>query len=205
MLREEAQLTLEELAGRTKIPVHYLRRLEREEYEKLPPPVYIRGFLQRWANVTGGDAEALMQQFHRENRFFVHASKTHEPGPIAAPRFVLTLRHVVIAASSLLALSLIGFFYYTQFVTSQAPRVEITDPVEVSSVSSRQLVDIEGETEAVESMAINGQEVRLQQDGSFSHAYELQRGTNTISIIARNGSEQVEVVRTIVYVGGDNS
>jgi cytoskeletal protein RodZ len=205
LLREDAGLTLEELAHRTKIPTHYLRRLEREEYEKLPPPVYIRGFLQRWARVTGGDAEALSQQFGRENRFLVTTSQAHDVSVASrAPRFVLTLKHIALAVGGVTALILVGYFYYNQIIAANSPQVEITSPVDVSSVSSRRVVEVTGNTESVNSLTINGQQVTLGQDGGFAHAYILSDGPNTLSLIAEGDNESVEVVRTIIYVEGGN-
>lgn len=205
LLRQDAGCTLEELAGRTKIPVHYLRRLEREEYEKLPPPVYIRGFLQRWASVTGGDADALAQQFGRENRFLVATSQAHCAGPSLPMRFVFTLKHIGLALGGAVALVLVGYFYYNQIVAANVPQVEITSPMDVSSVSSRRVVELAGNTRSVTHLTLNDQEVPLKDDGTFAHAFVLSDGPNTISLIAEGKSESVEVVRTIIYVEGENS
>lgn len=203
LLREDAGLTLEELAQRTKIPAHYLRFLEREEYEKLPPPVYIRGFLQRWARVTGGDADALAQQFGRENRFFVTTSQARDVSVASArPRFVLTLKHIGVAVGVVVTLLLLGYFYYNQIIAASTPSVEITSPVDVSSVSSRRMVEVAGNTQSVNRLTLNGQEVALGEDGAFSHAYVLGDGPNTLSLIAEGDNESIEVVRTVIYVEG---
>jgi cytoskeleton protein RodZ len=205
LLREDAGLTLEELAQRTKIPTHYLRHLEREEYEKLPPPVYIRGFLQRWARVTSGDAEALSQQFGRENRFLVTTSQARDTSVSSrAPRFVLTLKHIVFVVGGVIAVTLVGYFYYNQILASNSPSVEITSPVDVSSVSSRRVVEVTGNTKSVNRLTLNGQEVGVGSDGIFAHAYILSDGPNTLSLIAEGDKESIEVIRTIIYVEAGN-
>ncbi|MEX0916569.1 MAG: helix-turn-helix domain-containing protein, partial [Candidatus Spechtbacterales bacterium] len=179
--------------------------LEREEYEKLPPPVYIRGFLQRWARVTGGDAEALAQQFGRENRFLVTTSQARDVSVSArVPRFVFTLKHISVALAGVTALVLVGYFYYNQILASNSPSVEITSPVDVSSVSSRRVVEVTGNTESVNRLTLNGQEVVVGSDGAFAHAYILSDGPNTLSLIAEGDNESIEAIRTIIYVEAGN-
>ena len=203
-LREKASLSIEELAGRTKVPSRYLRFLEKEEYEKLPPPVYIRGFLQRWAKATGGDSEKLSQQFYRENKFLVNTySRQKVQKSARGPRFVLTFRPIVGAVAVIALVSLLGYIYYNQFVRLSDPRVEITQPVEVSSVSDERIAPIRGNLRSVERLFINGQSVPTQGD-SFSYEYELSTGLNTISIVAEGSKQRVEIVRNIIYAPNEN-
>ena len=52
-IREDAGLSITDLAVATKIQFKYLKHLESEEYDKLPMPVYIRGFIQKCTKVCG--------------------------------------------------------------------------------------------------------------------------------------------------------
>jgi Helix-turn-helix domain/DnaJ domain len=63
-IRESRGIALREVAASTKIGLRSLEYLEEDRFEMLPPPVYLRGFLQEYARVMGMDprrtAEAYM-------------------------------------------------------------------------------------------------------------------------------------------------
>ena len=55
-VREAAGIELRELSERSKIGMSYLAALEAEHWDKLPAPVYVRGFLVEYARILGLDA-----------------------------------------------------------------------------------------------------------------------------------------------------
>src|SRR5581483_359614 len=66
--REKAGLRLDEVAVRTKIPLHVLEAIEHDDTAKLGQPVYVRGYLRKYAKamdlqetqvVTAFDARAM--------------------------------------------------------------------------------------------------------------------------------------------------
>jgi cytoskeletal protein RodZ len=58
--REERELTLEEVAEKTRIRPGLLMALESAEVKKLPEPVYLRGFIKRYAELMGLDSDPLV-------------------------------------------------------------------------------------------------------------------------------------------------
>lgn len=60
--REQAGLSLEEVGGRLKMPVHVLRALEDEDWQKLGAPVFVRGQLRSYAKLLKLDVEPYLQQ-----------------------------------------------------------------------------------------------------------------------------------------------
>ncbi len=62
-VREAQGWTLEEVAGRTLIPSRLLRALEEGKIQQLPEPVYIQGFIRRYAEVMGLDSHAIAEAF----------------------------------------------------------------------------------------------------------------------------------------------
>jgi cytoskeletal protein RodZ len=52
-LREEQGLTLEEVAAKTKVQPRLLSAIEEGRLELLPEPIYIKGFIQRYADALG--------------------------------------------------------------------------------------------------------------------------------------------------------
>src|SRR5215212_11005050 len=49
----------------TKIRTKYLQALENEEWDALPGPTYVKGFLRTYAAYLGLDADALVDEYRR--------------------------------------------------------------------------------------------------------------------------------------------
>ena len=64
--REARGVSLEDVARRTRIPLGGLRSLEADAYERLPPPIFARGYVRAYATEIGLDPETLIAQFDAE-------------------------------------------------------------------------------------------------------------------------------------------
>ena len=60
--RERRGLTIEQAAQETRISPRFLEALEAEEFDALPAPVYVRGFLRSYANYLRIDPQPLLDQ-----------------------------------------------------------------------------------------------------------------------------------------------
>lgn len=66
-LRKQKNLSLGEVSERLKLPVRQLEALEKGNYEILPEPVFIRGFIRSYASFLDADEEKL-------NHYLAHFS-----------------------------------------------------------------------------------------------------------------------------------
>jgi cytoskeleton protein RodZ len=63
--RRRYGLEVREVEERTKIRARYIRALENEDWETLPAPAYVRGFLRTYGQLLGLDGEMLADEFRR--------------------------------------------------------------------------------------------------------------------------------------------
>ncbi len=63
--RRRVGMDVKEAEERTKIRAKYLRALEAEDWEVLPAPAYVRGFLRTYGQLLGLDGEMLADEFRR--------------------------------------------------------------------------------------------------------------------------------------------
>ncbi len=61
--RENKGLTLEDVQSETRINVRYLSALESGNYDALPTPVHVRGFLRNYARHLGLDPQPLLARY----------------------------------------------------------------------------------------------------------------------------------------------
>jgi cytoskeleton protein RodZ len=63
--RRRYGLEVREVEERTKIRAKYIRALENEDWETLPAPAYVRGFLRTYGQMLGLDGEMLADEYRR--------------------------------------------------------------------------------------------------------------------------------------------
>lgn len=63
--RHERNMSIDEIAGVTRIPVRSLEYLEAGLFEKLPADVFVRGFLRSYARCVGLDEEEAIRRYTR--------------------------------------------------------------------------------------------------------------------------------------------
>jgi len=77
--RRRIGIDIKEAEERTKIRARYLRALEAEDWEALPAPAYVRGFLRTYGSILGLDGEMLADEFRRFEAPPTAASPASEP------------------------------------------------------------------------------------------------------------------------------
>jgi flagellar biosynthesis protein FlhG len=61
--RESLGISLRHVAAVSKVGVRFLEYIEQERFEMLPPPVYLRGFLQEYARVVRLDPREVAERY----------------------------------------------------------------------------------------------------------------------------------------------
>lgn len=61
--RERAGVSLEEMAATLHLPADQVRALEGDDYSRLPPPAYVRGYLRAYAREVGMDADQVVADY----------------------------------------------------------------------------------------------------------------------------------------------
>lgn len=74
--RRRYGMEVREVEDRTKIRARYIRALENEDWDALPAPAYVRGFLRTYGQLLGLDGEMLADEYRRR-----HGEGTAPAGP----------------------------------------------------------------------------------------------------------------------------
>ena len=64
--RDSQGLSLRQIYERTKIPINHLQAIDGGQTEDLPEPVYVAGFIKRYAECIGLDGQVLADEYRRE-------------------------------------------------------------------------------------------------------------------------------------------
>ncbi len=77
--RELQDLSIEDVAARTRVPTRHLLMIEQGRYEGLPAATYSAGFVKAYARLVGLDEQALSDEFRGE--MGSTAPPPHKPAP----------------------------------------------------------------------------------------------------------------------------
>jgi len=202
-IREESKISLDEAALQTSISKKYLEYLEEGNYEKLPGQVYVEQFLKRYAeflNINPGQ----VSNFYKNEAKIVTKLDPYERKKYLPPQekkigLVLTPR--LIRNSVLVILIVIVLVYLgveiSRFIS--APDLTITSPQD-NITTNEKTIAVKGKTEPEAKVVINGKEIIVSPLGEFEELITLQKGINTIKIVAsKNRSRENVVIREVSF------
>ncbi|MCX6767018.1 MAG: DUF4115 domain-containing protein [Candidatus Moranbacteria bacterium] len=199
-LRSEGRVTLFEVSRETKIPVKYIEMIEEGKYEKIPPDVYVKGFLRAYAEFLGIEPKKIIKLYEREKDIKKNLNGGEKKSPKMKKKtrlshFVVTPR--IIIAVSVAVVVIGGFSYlYSQIGRFAAvPRLVITSPASDENIPGNS-ISVSGYTDEDAKLTINGQPVLVSDKGEFKEDILLQSGVNSITISALNRFNK-EISKTV--------
>jgi cytoskeletal protein RodZ len=180
---------VEELSRKTKIQAKFLTAIESSQFEELPPAPFVKGFVKTIAAELGlnpGEATAVFRRDFKESAEFGIIPRTLETGKKI---FEWNPKLTAAAATIIIIISFLGYLGWQLAALISRPKLIIFQPKDKTVVS--QEVAVEGQTEQGITVTINGQEIKINQDGSFSQILSLTLGEHTITVAAegQNGKK----------------
>ncbi|HEY9870353.1 MAG TPA: RodZ domain-containing protein [Candidatus Obscuribacterales bacterium] len=84
--REGQGLSLRQIYERTKIPIGHLHSIDNGQWDELPEPVYVAGFIKRYAECVGLNGQALSEEYRKQAEEKQPNGQNHWPA--AQPTYV---------------------------------------------------------------------------------------------------------------------
>ena len=184
---------LSELTG---VPERFLWAIQNMEIDKLPPPPYVRGYIKKISELLHINHDELWELYSRELK--QRTSGEYDKLPVNRFAIIHPSRNkqILIALGVVFALYLIMNFGRIR----GEPKLEIINPLLSVTTASYQTFVLAGQTERYNKLTINGKEIFINSNGSFSEGYELQPGPNMIEFKAKKllGKEKT-ITKQIFY------
>jgi transcriptional regulator with XRE-family HTH domain len=128
--RERRNISLEEISNFTKIKEYYLKAIEEDKYELLPPALYIKGYLNGYARYLALDPKNIVLQYQN------YLKSLEPPEPVEVQQQVpppkKSIRPWFLFFLILVFISLTGFFIFNP---TRQPSGEKSKPILRPSVS----------------------------------------------------------------------
>ena len=201
-IRKDKRFEIKYVEERTKIRAKYLEALEVGDYSKLPPDVYIKGFLKNYADFLNLDKEMVLSMYAKERGLKETVKRAAEKGSkkksLIAHRFVITPKILFLSAVSFAVLAIILYIGWQVKILAAPPKLEITNPSDNATLET-DAIYVEGKTDEGADIYINNVQVGGGPEGEFKERVSLQNGVNTITVIAKNKmGKEVKLTRNVV-------
>lgn len=200
-LRRSQAVSLEMMEKMTRVRRHYLEALEWGRYEILPDPLYTRNYIRSYARALGADETYFLELYEEESG----RMDLLEPHRLPRERinkgsfFVWT--HALSAfILFLVASGIVGYFAWQASQLLAPPEVVVLNPIDQSAVDSA-LLPVQGYVKSDEvRVSVNGKEVIVNEDKTFSITLDLTRGLNVVTVEAkRRYSRPAIIYRRVVF------
>lgn len=193
--RKELNFDLQTVEKATKIRVKFLLALENNEFDKLPPGAFARGFIKNYATFLGLPVEETLAFYRRaanEEKLSVAPSK-----PLRIGRFALSPQFFTLVGFGTLLVVFFAYLIFAYFQFAGAPMLVVNTPAN-NSVVNTEKIEVAGKTDPEVTLVINDQKVPVAENGSFDVSVPLSPGLNTLTITATNKfKRQTTVVRNL--------
>ncbi len=197
--RAELGLSLSQISKKILIPQRYLQALEQEEWQLLPGKIYAQNFLKRYAEELNLDSEGVVRLWQKQAEQFFPSSvnSLQQTLPLASTHFWVIPRLLRNLALAVVVLGLAGYLVYgiVQFISP--PQLVIYSPPDRHVVTTEPQVVVKGKTEPEAEVKINGERVSIL-EGRFEEVIDLQKGLNTITIMAQKKYSKPRIEKFLV-------
>jgi cytoskeleton protein RodZ len=139
--RKERELTLKAVADELKLDVRMVEALEQDNRDALPEPIFVKGYLRRYARLTGLPEDELIRDY---------SGSLGEPPPLSVVAIKTRKSYIGLPSARLLRnlmlLLLAGLIvwqaypYIERFLASRGQSVEKTAPGHLDLPPANQLV-----------------------------------------------------------------
>lgn len=179
----------------TRIRLKFLLALENNEFEKLPPGTFAKGFIKNYAAHLGLPVDETLAFYRRqvnEEKITVLPKKRATIG-----RFSLTPQFFTISSIGALLIIFFAYLIFSYFQFAGTPSLILSSPNNNSVVKEDQ-IELIGKTDPEATLFINDQAVSVTENGSFDVKVPLQPGINSLTIKAVNKyKRQTTIIRNI--------
>ena len=199
-LRRGQAVTLDLMESETHIQRVYLEALEWGKYQNLPEPLYTRNFIRAYARVLNADANYFIELYEEEvGRCDLVEHMRMPRQRVRGGKFFVWSKLWKYGSLALVALSFFGYLGWQVTAITAAPDVIISNP-EDSSVTDTAIIHVEGQVDDETNVYINGEEVVVNADRTFSAPVDLERGLNFIKVEARRRYSRTAIInRRVVF------
>jgi cytoskeletal protein RodZ len=193
-------VSVAKLAELTGISISHIQALIESNFERLPAAPYVRGYLQKIAEVLEIDADIIWRRYEKESAI----KRSGKTDTLPHNRYALHSVHKgmlwLVAAGIIILIiaipALVDFF--------GKPSLQIDSPAQETEITTTSPYTVSGNIQnSSDRVFINETEVLVSEQGEFSIQKDLDEGVNTFVIRAQRFlGKSTTITRNVFYQSG---
>lgn len=182
---------IKEVERITRIRSRHLEALESGSWDKLPPDVFVRGFLKNYSSFLKLDENKVLRLYLKERGLAESVKRATAPKAMPqkpqfkSPKMIITPKKLVLFSALAMGLVIFSYVGYQFSQIFKNPILTINDPKNNSKIEDDNVI-VAGLTDPGNKVYINGFEIAPDPNGEFREKISLQEGTNVIKITAKS-------------------
>ncbi len=202
-VRANLGLTIAEVADKTGISEKYMLSLEAGQYHHLPPNVYILGFLKKLAGFYSIPLKTLLAQYKKERGIIDQVANNlvipSSGWRVWVSKLIVTPKLITLAGGISLVFIAVFYLVFQVSAINRTPSLKILEPA-AGSIVRGSVINISGQSDPGSIVAINGQSVFVDAEGSFHTTLGSASGQKELAITAQNkfGKQTAEKLLVVV-------
>jgi cytoskeletal protein RodZ len=200
-LRRSQAVSLDMIESLTRVRKSYLEALEWGKYDLLPDPMYTRNYIRSYARALNADETYFLELYEEESGRMDLLSPHRLPRERVKKRNFFVSTHLFSGfALAIAVFAVLGYLGYQANHLLSPPAVTVMNPTDESAVASA-LLPVSGAVQDKEvQVKVNGKDVVVKEDNTFSTTLDLARGLNVITVEAkRRYSHSAVIYRRVVF------
>lgn len=202
-IRTDLGLSIKEVAAKTAIAEKYLKDLEAGLFHKLPPDVYIVGFLNKLSAVYNIPCKPVIAQYQKERGILEKVAKPEEKESSGIKSYfsklVITPKLLTLTVGITGVVAIVVYLTASVAAIDKNPSLEIFEPTNGSVIKDGS-IKVSGSTEPGTTVVINDQEIFVNGDGKFSVTLGAVPGQKVLDIKAKNKFDRETRSQLLVLV-----
>lgn len=184
------------LAEMSGVPLRFLNALGNENYNRLPPATYIRGYLFKIAEVLNIDGSELWENFRQENE---NIKKSGADDKLPSNRFeIKKINQKMILAGTIIAILGVYLIFRSDDLTGR-PSIYLTAPL-IDEIVAAPLIIVKGSVKSTDTLKINDENVYVDSNGDFQKEIIVQPGINNLQFkLKKFLGKEIIINRRVIY------
>ena len=192
--RQERNESIEDVERATHVGKKYIAALESNDLKKLPEAVYTKKFVKALALHYGIDPDTVAENLLTEMAAGAGAMTNRHPINFVAGRSLVSTPILMKSvAITLVLIGILGYFAYSVRSILKPPAITLYSPHDDQVFANGRVV-LEGVTEREVDLAVNGEPVSIEADGSFKDVLNLPPGVSSLRLIAKKKHSRENVI-----------
>lgn len=193
--RKKKHISTTHAASDLLIKKEHIEALESQDWQSLPEPTFVKGFIKSYATYLGLDADHILAIYRRE--FDESKFQRQHKNPRAEKRLFLTPTRLINLAFIFAIFVFVAYILITFSSILSTPKLEVLSP-QPDITTSVPVVQVIGKTDPEATVSIAGEFAPVDNQGNFSKEYSLSQGKNDIEIISsKRLSPKARIIRTV--------